>query len=312
MKNIKRRGFGLDLLDKIQNQGTIHQSLICELEKKFKRNIIFYISFFPHPAGIITDEDSTLIENMLKSIDLNLYNNTLDLIIHSPGVIPTAAEKIVLTCRSYAKNGFRVIIPKTAMSAATLVAMGSDTIIMSETSELGPIDPQMVITIGPNQQIVRPAASYVDAYTNLINKIQECMTSNPPLPPHPYIEMLKKIDPVWIEICLKARALARTIAKDFLKEYMLNKKSEEEINAIINHFLKIGEETSHGRTIRALKAKNFGLNINILEQNSDENKLIWELYMRCERYVQNEMLAKYILGRIGGINVQVKAVPILL
>jgi membrane-bound ClpP family serine protease len=129
-------------MDKIQNEGSVHNQSIESVEALTKRNLVVYESFFSHPAGIIDDPDDNWIERLLTSIDLTKHKGTLDLLINSPGGNPTTAEKIILTCRSYA-DSFRVIVPSSAMSAATLIAMGSDAIVMTPTAEIGPIDPQM-------------------------------------------------------------------------------------------------------------------------------------------------------------------------
>lgn len=144
-------------MDKIQNEGTIHHTAVQAVESITKRNLICYTAFLRHPAGTIVQEDSQFIEHLLRSIDLEQYPGTLDLFLQTPGGDPTAAERIVMTCRSYAKS-FRVIVPQTAISAGTLIAMGADSILMTETSELGPIDPQMIISSGQDQ-ILRPAAA---------------------------------------------------------------------------------------------------------------------------------------------------------
>ena len=94
------KGFGLRLMDVMQNEGVVHHELIARIEHLTKRNLISYTSFFQHPAGIIDDHDPRMIETLLKSIDLTKYPGTLDLMINSPGGSPTAAEKIVLTCRA--------------------------------------------------------------------------------------------------------------------------------------------------------------------------------------------------------------------
>ena len=180
-KGTQERGFGLSLMDRIQNEGSIHHEAVRAVEAITKRNLICYTAFLRHPASTIIQEDSQFIEHLLRSVDLKQYPETLDLLLHTPGGDPTAAERIVMTCRSYAKS-FRVIVPRTAMSAGTLVAMGADSIIMTETSELGPIDPQMIITSG-QEQILRPAAAFVDAYLDLINKAQEAIKSNQPSHP---------------------------------------------------------------------------------------------------------------------------------
>jgi len=294
------KGFGLELMDQIQNEGTVHHKLVDEIERTRKRNFICYASFFQHPAGTIMDIDATLIENILKSIDLDRYDRNLDLLLHSPGGSPLSAEKVILTCRSYSES-FRVIVPKTAMSAATLIAMGADEIVMSDTSEIGPIDPQMIMTTRDGQ-IMRPAAAFIDAYLELIHNAQDAILNNKP--PHPFLELLRGMDPSWIQTCLKARDLSRTIAKEYLKKYMLSQKTDEEISHTVEKFMRVGEELSHGRVIRAEKAQEYGLKIELIDKASDLWNRIWELFMRFENYVQAKNLAKYFICRQGGINVQ--------
>ena len=52
----------------------------------------------------------------------------------TPGGSPEAAADVIRVCRSYSQR-FRVIVPNAAMSAGTLIAMGSDEIVMSDTSK---------------------------------------------------------------------------------------------------------------------------------------------------------------------------------
>lgn len=302
------KGFGLRLMDEIQNEGVVHHEAIARIEALTNRNLVSYSSLFGHPAGIIDDHDPHLIETLLQSIDLSKYPGTLDLMLNSPGGSPTSAEKIVLTCRVYA-DSFRVIVPQTAMSAATMIAMGADTILMTATSELGPIDPQMVQTLPNGTTIVRPAKSYIDAYLDLVNKTQTAIKSGEP--PHAYIEMLRKIDPPWIQVCLKARELASKIVLDFLSQWMLNGKDESYIKEVVDRFLEEGEEGSHGRAIRSEKAKAFGLEkVEVMESGGDLWQAVWELHERSQRYVQGRVLGKYLATRNGGINVQAKLLQI--
>jgi len=302
---VEPKGFGLHLMDQIQNEGVVHHELIVRIEDLTKRNLISYTSFFEHPAGTIHDQDARWLETMLQSIDLARYPGTLDLMLNSPGGSPVAAEKIVLTCRSYAKN-FRVLVPQSAMSAATMVAMGADGILMSDTAELGPIDPQMVQRLPNGIEILRPAKAYIDAYLELVNNMQEAIQSGKH--PQPFIELLRTtIDPPWIQVCVRARQLAERIAVDFLSRWMLQGKQPQEIQDVVNRFLLEGEEGSHGRAIRAVKAKEFGLqNVEVVQTGSKLWQGIWELHERCQRYTQANVLAKYFVARSGGMNVRVQ------
>lgn len=299
------KGFGLSLLDRIQNEGSIHQEVVQAVETITRRNLIAYAAFLRHPASTIVQEDSQLVEHLLRSVDLGRYPDTLDLLLHTPGGDPTAAERIVMTCRTYAKS-LRVIVVRSAMSAGTLIAMGADKIIMTETAELGPIDPQMILTSG-QEQALRPAAAFVDAHLDLIQKSQEAIAAG--RPPHPYIELLRKVDPTWIQVCLKARELARTIAGEFLARYMLRGKERAFVDQTVERFMKEGELLSHGRIIRHAKVREYGLEVEVVEKGTPLDEALWELQTRCENYVQSKGLAKYLVGRSGGINVSVQRMP---
>lgn len=305
---IEPKGFGLRLMDQIQNEGAVHHELVARIESETSRNLLSYTSFCEHPAGIIGEPDERLIETLLQSVDLTRYPGTLDLMLNSPGGSPTAAEKIVLTCRAYATS-FRVLVPQTAMSAATMIAMGADSIVMPSTAELGPIDPQMVQQLPGGQAILRPAKAFIDAYLELVNKTQDAIRNNEP--PHPYIELLRKIDPPWVQVCVKARDLAKKIAIDFLSKWMLNGKDLAEVEAVVDRFLAEGEEGSHGRAIRPDKAVTMGLEkIERIDTGSELWKAVWELHERCQQYVRSRGFAKYLVARNGGINVRVQQLQV--
>lgn len=70
----------------------------------------------------------------------------LDLVLHSPGGSAQAAEQIL----EYLRTRFdyiRAIVPLQAKSAATMIALGCDEIVMGAHSELGPIDPQILVPV---------------------------------------------------------------------------------------------------------------------------------------------------------------------
>src|SRR3972149_6441822 len=94
------KGFGLSLMDRIQNEGTIHHEAGRAVEAITKRNLICYTAFLRHPVSTIIQEDSQFIEHLLRSVDLAQYPETLDLLLHTPGGDPTAAERILMSCMS--------------------------------------------------------------------------------------------------------------------------------------------------------------------------------------------------------------------
>src|SRR6266404_1494574 len=121
-----------------------------ELLKRMERHTaakarpVGYLCFFCSSSAPIDSDDIPAFGDALMSLG-DVYQ--LNLIIDSPGGDGTTAEKMIDLCRCYCKE-FRVVVPNRAKSAATIIALGSDQIVMGHCSELGPIDAQVPVIIG--------------------------------------------------------------------------------------------------------------------------------------------------------------------
>ena len=70
-------------------------------------------------------------------------NKKIALVIDSPGGDAQAAYQIAALLRRHC-GGFTAVIPRYAKSAATLIALGADEIMLGEFGELGPLDVQVM------------------------------------------------------------------------------------------------------------------------------------------------------------------------
>ncbi len=112
--------------------------LIQELEAERKSTIvpILFTDFASIDSDCVSDIYEFLEhEKQLKDVE------TLEVILHSSGGDLDAALHLARLLRSYAKGVLRVIVPRYAKSAATLVAVSGNSVIMDKPSELGPLDP---------------------------------------------------------------------------------------------------------------------------------------------------------------------------
>ena len=133
--------------------------------------LVAFFTAFNYPVGIV-DEDSNMLEDVLRSTLSE--GDELVLMINSPGGDPLAAERIVNICRSYSsKNEYKVIVPKMAKSAATMISFGARQIIMSKTSELGPIDPQIPMELAGDGRMLVPAHEVIESYDELMKRAEE-------------------------------------------------------------------------------------------------------------------------------------------
>lgn len=75
--------------------------------------------------------------------DLRRGSPSLDILIHSPGGQLTPCY-MVARLFSRINNDWEALVPEHAGSGATMICLGSSNIVMSEISQLGPLDPQVI------------------------------------------------------------------------------------------------------------------------------------------------------------------------
>lgn len=121
------------------------KKIIQEIEKKRGTKVISYItSDRPGLSVQIMGDVVSLIHEHILALK-EKERAKLDFFIYSRGGQSDVPWAIVSMFREYSQEGsFSVLIPYRAHSAATVISLGSDEIIMTKKAELGPID----ITMG--------------------------------------------------------------------------------------------------------------------------------------------------------------------
>ncbi|MDQ3378710.1 MAG: hypothetical protein M3546_00080 [Actinomycetota bacterium] len=138
----------------------IRDRYIGRLHELSGRAVIVYSSGWL--AGRTSGDVSVVGDDVLSMMEVcrDVDETELDLIISSPGGQAQAAEQIV----EYLRTQFdyiRCFVPMQAKSAATMIALGCDEIVVGNHSELGPIDPQITLMTpegprgGPAHAILR-------------------------------------------------------------------------------------------------------------------------------------------------------------
>ena len=130
-------------------------SLIKKIEQHTNRPLIVYESHLSKGSqfgiNMLSDDDKI----GFCSLTDNITADKIDILIHSPGGRAESVEEIVHILRNQFDH-IRFIIPDAAKSAATMLALSGDSLLMDERSELGPIDPQVpIITAAADNCAVR-------------------------------------------------------------------------------------------------------------------------------------------------------------
>lgn len=264
----------VQLLKEINQSPDLRQGLIGELESHFaNRCVLVYFTSFNQPV-IIENADADMIEGILQKCDLS---GGLSMVINSPGGDALAAERIINVCRSYSGGDFEVIVPKMAKSAATMICLGANRIWMSQTSELGPIDPQVF----REEQRVTSAHSIITSYEELLQQAVYTTQGNI----DPYLQQLARYDATEIKDLRTAQQLAVSIAVDALQKSMMQGMSEAEVRDRIKPFIDPSITSSHGRRISLETARDSGLRTEEISLREKRWNLLWELFIRADYYV---------------------------
>ena len=198
---------------------------------------------------------------------------SFDLLLHTPGGNLDAAEKIIRLAREkVGKAEFRIIVPDMAKSAGTLMVLGADRVLMSDASELGPIDPQ--VQFADSNGLIRwhSAQHYIDAYNELYQKINDN-------PDDSAARLLfKKIDPGLVKMCQGTIDRARTSAERLLRLGMFRQGGN--LTQTANELLDTTRWQSHSQMISWEDAQDpqIGLIVDYHDQESVLWQEIWGLY----------------------------------
>lgn len=259
------------------------QQLIKSIQKNTKRELIVYASNIRHPAGGIVQKDILAFGDLL----LDKKDSDLDLLLQSPGGDIDVAEKIIYMCRDRAKS-FRVIVAESAKSAATLIALAADEIVMGNTSELGPIDPQIIITTAGGETIDRPAQSFLDGLKAIRDEVDEAKGKLSPV----YFPLLQQLDPALIDFCKKAVRRSRQFAEKWLL-YSQCKDNPKQASQTAEKLVDTERYLSHGTVIDYKEAANeLKLHVNYLPPDDPLWQALWRLYCSYEVDMGDKKLAK--------------------
>lgn len=241
------------------------QNLIREIEESTGNNLLCMVSECGEiQRGVTTAGIVDLLHNVPPGAPI-------DLLLNSPGGDIDTAEKIITLIRKRAEAApVRVIVPDFAKSAATLIALGANSVVMSHTSELGPIDPQVELTGISGVATTHSAQNYVDSYEKHAKKLRE-------EPDDPVARrMLDMLDPVVLEKLKRTIRRSTAIASALLQTAMI--KDVEEANKAARQLADTNQWHSHGQMIGYEQCTKIGLQVTYLNPKSDVWESIWRLY----------------------------------
>ena len=259
------------------------QKLIGRIEELRSSTVICYLtSLRPNVAGAMADDAVRVMFDHLLALPAPPVDK-LDVFLCSNGGSGTVPWRLVSLFREFSKS-FAVLVPYRAYSAASLLALGADEIVMHPFGELGPIDPTVSNDFNPVEHGRRIGINVEDvrAYVNFV-KSGVGITHEDEL--IKAIEILaNKVHPLALGNVERFLAQSRMIAAKILRTHMKD-VDDHVISEIVENMAS--KLYFHGHPINRREAKNdLKLKVNLNLQPELETAM-WDLYCQYEAAFEN-------------------------
>lgn len=266
------------------------RELIQQIEKTRGSKVITYFTGDRQGPvnGRIAGDVIPIISRQLREMG---KTESIDLFLYSSGGNTMVPWRLVSMIREYC-NKFSVLIPYKAHSAATMIALGADEILMTDLSEISPIDPSTANVFNPqdpknSHNKIPISVEDVMAYFDLIkNKFGIKNDEELTKAFMKFTESSPQIHPLALGNVNRIHNLIRILAKRLLKSHK-EPMEEEQIEKIVDYFTE--KLYSHQYIIGRKEAKgDLGLR-NVIYADKELAEAMTNLY---EEYAQKMELGK--------------------
>lgn len=285
----------------------IRRRYLAELAEYTERPVILYASAgFSAPPGAQPSDVQISLEPDVSAFMEVVHglptDGPLDLILHSPGGNPDAAESIVEYLRGRFP-GLRVIVPIAAMSAATMLAMAADEIILGAHSQLGPIDPQLTIQT-PEGPRSAPAAAiraqFIEATEDLKKHPDHALA---------WLPLLRSLSPALLQICDSAERHGAALVGEWLAKYMFAEHPDREaaVKRVVGELSSFEKNLSHGRRIGRERLRELDVKVVDLEDDQELQDRVLSVYHATNHTFGGTPAVKIVENHLGKAYIKIVA-----
>ncbi len=238
-----------------------------EIEQHRGRPLLVYATKFLEgvPPGAPNSIDLMDVDGFTDLVNSVKEGRSVDVLLHSPGGRPDATERLVGLLRNRFDE-VHFLIPHSAYSAATMLALSGNSITLHPSATLGPIDPQ--INGIPARSIKRG-----------FEKAKQSIAKEGPETLPAYIPLIEKYSLDLFELCDDSEKLSKKLVSTWLKAYMYGGApgNGRKIGRAVKYFSDYDKHLMHSRPIPMEKLAEFNLNIALADDKLRE--LLWESYI---------------------------------
>ena len=242
------------------------QALIRDYEVTYSARLVVLIDFlFP--------ESITLFEETLYGANTD---EDLHMLLATPGGDGETAIRLVRQAQSRCRN-LTVIVPDQAKSAGTLLALGANEILMSATSDLGPVDPQLRLRDGT----FAAGKTIISAVEDAEERIEESPATFPL-----HVALLENVTALDVQEAREGIARSEDQVIEALSSN--GERMPEQVTELAELLREplINRPQSHGAIISAADAVALGLPVRDIDPGDPQWQAIWRLWTRYVAFGQ--------------------------
>ncbi len=250
--------------------------LYKKMESHRKRPLITYVT--SKRDGVDSSMASDALPYLIDQLECLPDEATdLDFLIVSYGGDPMVAWRIMSLMRERVNKVF-VLIPQSAYSAATLVALGGDEIVMHPNGHLGPVDMQITtFSEGRRRQFsTEDISAFVDFVRDGLSITdQEHLC-------HLFAMTCKEVGSLGVGFTARNQKLAIALGERLLGMHM-GEDDQVHKRTLIENLSR--QFHSHSYPVSRSEAKEIGLPVNS-KRDIDLEGLMWELWLDIEHELE--------------------------
>lgn len=236
------------------------QNVIAQVEAKMGERLITY---WNSPSGSICSNDVIGLYGILRSMG---KVDRLSVFIKSDGGYGQASLRMVNLLRQYAGQ-LTAIAPLECASAATMLALGADKILMGPLAHLSAVDTSLTHDLSPidrDNNRVSVSQDELQRVVRLWQKESDKDVSNP------YQALFTHVHPLVIGAADRSSALSTKLCTEILSYHLKDHDKASAISDTLN-----SRYPAHSYPIMLQEAQRIGLNAEPLDE--EINRLLLEL-----------------------------------
>lgn len=248
--------------------------LYKQVEARRNRPLIVYVTSNRQNGNgqIAADSVPELLDQLQR---LPKGKKELDLMIVSDGGDPTVAWRMVSLIRQRAAK-FSALIPQAAYSAATLIVLGADEVVMHPNGNLGPTDPQIRV---PRRSGKDGATEFVgfgseDLMAFLRFSREQVGLTDPQQLMSVFLKFCDEATAMGVGVSARSALLSVTLGEKLLQLHMKGDGESQKAREISEKLTK--DYFHHGYPVNRSEAKDIGL--KVADPDEDLEDLMWRIW----------------------------------